>query len=107
MKNYVIKLMLFFSIGLILTSFSSCVNVESDQEKIASIVQDQYLDIDQMRNNRSLSLDEAETVLWCYADTNSGEEISEDDLREAIWVVLECNEEVRELIYNIGEIEID
>ena len=50
---------------------------------------------------------EAETILWCWADENSGVAISEDDLREAIWVVLEGHEDIRHLIYRIDELNLD
>ena len=54
-----------------------------------------------------MSLTEAETILWCWADENSGVAISEDDLREAIWVVLEGHEDIRHLIYRIDELNLD
>jgi hypothetical protein len=92
----------------LLAMFSSCGNKEeTDQEKIAYIVQERYSDIYNFNFDRSMSLEDAECYLYCWADENSGVEISEEELREAIWVVLESNEDIRELIYDIDEIDID
>lgn len=79
-----------------------------DQKKLAEIVQDRFIDIDQFSfDGRTLSLSEAEACLYCWADNNSGLEISDDELREAIWVVLESTDLIRELIAEIDEIDID
>ena len=104
-KLFIIILVIVF----LSTTFSACStnNTKTDQEKISRIVQDQFNDIDQMRNGRSLSLDEAEACLYCWADTSSGMEISEEELREAIWVVLESNDQIRDLINSIDEIDLD
>lgn len=106
MKYNIKTLLLPLVATTILICFSSC-HIKTNQERIAEIIQDQYIDIDQMRNSRTLSLDEAEAVLWCWADKASGVDISEEKLREAIWIVLECNDEVRELIFSIDEIDLD
>ena len=37
-------------------------------------------------------MDEAESYLYCWTDKNSGIEISDDELGEAIWVVLESTD---------------
>lgn len=79
-----------------------------DQDKLAEIVQDRFIDIDQFPSDgRKLSLTEAEAYLYCWADENSGIEVSDDELREAIWVVLESTDLIRELVSEIDEIDVD
>ena len=79
-----------------------------DQEELAEIVQDRFIDIDQFPSDgRKLSLTEAEAYLYCWADENSGIEVSDDELREAIFVVLESTDLIRELVAEIDEIDVD
>jgi hypothetical protein len=81
---------------------------ESEQEKLAEIIQERFSDIDQFAfDDRTLSLDDAEAILYCWADKNSGMEISDDELREAIWAVLESTDLIRELISEIDEIDLE
>jgi hypothetical protein len=106
----------------VITSITSCSNKEEpeeleveitqdnlvNQKDLAKIVQDRFFEIDQYSfGGRSLSLDEAEAYLFCWADENSGMEVSEDELREAIWAVLESTDLIRELIAEIDEIDVD
>ena len=111
MKSNRIPLIFFLSIIIIFTSLtlSSCrTERKTSQEKLAEIIQDRFTDIDQFAlAGRTLSLDEAEAYLYCWADENSGMDISEDDLREAIWVVLESTDLIRELISEIDEIDLE
>ena len=100
--------LLLLVVVVLATMLSSCrVDKKTDQEKLAEIVQDRFSEIDQHRDGRTLSLDEAESVLYCWADKNSGMEISDEELRKAIWVVLESTDLIRELISEIDEIEIE
>lgn len=80
-------------------------STNTTQEKIASIVQDQFIDIDQFAfDGRSLSLDDAEAILYCWAE---GEDVSDKDLKEAIRAVLESTDEIRYLIDHIDEIDLN
>lgn len=104
-KLFSLLLVTFVVLAILL---SSCrIDTKTDQDKLAEIVQDRFCEIDQHRDGRTLSLDEAESVLYCWADKNSGMEISDEELREAIWVVLESTDLIRELISEIDEIEIE
>ena len=77
------------------------------QEYLAEFIRDRFYDIDQFSfGERSLSLDEAEAYLYCWADENSGMDISDEELREAIWDVLKNIDLIRKLISEIDEIEI-
>ena len=100
----------FFVFVAILAVFciSSCHSKEkTDQEIIAEYVQDRFFWIDQLREGRSLSLDEAEATLYCWAFDGGFDYISPDELKEAISIVLDCNDEVRELISSIDDINCD
>ena len=46
-------------------------------------------------------MEDVTAILWCYADKNSGEDISEEDLREAIWKMLEYYDAVEDYHSNI------
>lgn len=74
------------------------------KEELYETIEFYYEDICGWQSENSMDLEDAETILWCYADENSGMDISEEELRKAIWVVLECNEEVRSLIYDVDDI---
>lgn len=90
-------------LSLFLTSCSA--GRKSDQEKLAEIVQDRFIDIDQFAfDDRALSLDEAEAYLYCWAE---GEDVSDEELREAIYAVLESTDLIRELISEIDEIDVE
>lgn len=104
-KSFTLLLVVVIVLAVMLSSCS--VNTKTDQEKLAEIVKDRFDEIDQHRDGRTLSLDEAESYLYCWADENSGEEISDDELREAIWVVLESTDLIRELISEIDEIDLE
>ncbi len=90
-------------------SISSCHSkTKTDQEIIADYIQDRFFDIDQLRlEDRSLSLDEAEAYLYCWAFDGGFDDISHDELKEAISIVLACNDEVRDLISSIDDIDLD
>lgn len=91
----------------VITTMSSC-NKPTEQEKLAEIVQNRFNDIDQHSfDGRTMSLDEAESILYCWADENSGMDISDEELREAIWVVLESTDLIRDLISEIDEIDVE
>ena len=77
----------------------------STEEKIAEIVQEAFIDIDQFPSEgRSLSLDDAEAVLYSWAE---GEEVTDAELKEAINVVLKSTDMIRDLISSIDEINLD
>lgn len=101
----------FFICAVMLTVFciSSCHStVKTDQEIIAEYIQYRFVEIDQFRlNDRSLSLDEAEAYLYCWAFDGGFEDMSPDELKEAISIVLACNDEVRDLIFSIDDIVCD
>ena len=100
----------FFVFVAILAVFciSSCHSKgKTDQEIIAEYVQERFFWIDQLREGRSLSLDEAEATLYCWAFDGGFDDISPDELKEAISIVLDCNDEVRELISSIDDINCD
>ena len=105
-KSFSLILVAFAVLAMLL---SSCrIDTKTDQEKLAEIVQDRFNDIDQFAlKGRSLSLDDAEAYLYCWADKNSGMEISDEELIEAIWVVLESTDLIRELISEIDEIDVE
>lgn len=87
---------------------SSCRSkVKTDQDIIAEYIQDRFFEIDQLRDGRSLSLDEAEATLYCWAFDGGFDDISNDELKEAISIVLACNDEVRDLISSIDDIDCD
>lgn len=96
---------------VILATFfiSSChCKAKTDQDIIAEYVQEHFIDIDQFRlEGRSLSLDEAEAYLYCWAFDGGFDYVSHDELKEAISIVLACNTEVRDLIYSIDDIDLD
>lgn len=108
MKLKKILLMLLLVAAIISTSLSlsSCsIERKTAQEKLAEIVQYRFIDIDQFAfDDRSMSLDDAEAILYCWAE---GEEVSDKKLREAIYAVLESTELIRDLIRNIENIEIE
>ena len=106
MKSKVKFLVLLMLIVAVIALLSSCyADKKTDQEKLAEIIQERFTDIDQFSfDGRALSLDEAEAYLYCWV---SGEEISDEELREAIWVVLESTDLIRDLIFEIDEIEIE
>ena len=101
----------FFICAVIITVFciSSCHSkAKTDQEVIVEYIQDRFVEIDQFRlDDRSLSLDEAEAYLYCWAFDGGFDDISPDELKEAISVVLACNDEVRDLISSIDDIDLD
>ena len=71
----------FFVFVAILAVFciSSCHSKEkTDQEIIAEYVQERFFWIDQLREGRSLSLDEAEATLYCWAFDGGFDYISPD-----------------------------
>ena len=96
--------LLIFSV-VSLVSRNNHINVKSDQEKLSEIISDRFDDIDQFSfDGRALSLEEAETILYCWA---SGEDdISDEDLKEAIQVVLESTDMIRDLICGIDDIDL-
>ena len=49
----------------------------------------------------SPEMEDVISILWCYADENSGEDISEEDLREAIWKMLEYYDAVEDYHSNL------
>ena len=94
-----------FVILLVSVCLSACSHENrSEQEKLSEIVADRFLDIQQLGIGHEMSLEEAEAILSCWA---SGEDISDKELREAIYIVLDCNEEIRDLIFSIDEIVLD
>lgn len=74
------------------------------QEQIAYFVENEYSDM------YSSDFEDTICFLQIYADgiyeDEFGEPISEAELQEAIWKLLEHREEVEELIYDIDEIEL-
>lgn len=50
--------------------------------------------------------EEAATTLWCYADTNSGMDITEEELREAIWEMLEYYDDTNEFFKEMSSGEM-
>ena len=78
--------------------------VERGQSQIVNIVEDQYSNI------YSSELENAVTLLEIYADgvyeDENGHPISEDELQEAVALLLEYKNNVDKIIYNIDEIEI-
>ena len=100
----------FFICVAILAVFciSSCHSKEkTDQEIIAEYVQERFFWIDQLREGRSLSLNEAEATLYCWAFDGGFDDVSHDELKEAISIVLDCNDEVRDLISSIDDIDLE
>ena len=98
------RTIIFLFIIVLSVAAVGCNEKPSDQEIIAEYVADRFNEIDQHRHGKPLSLDEAETVLYCWAE---GEDVTNARLQEAIYVVLECTDEIRDLIYNIDEIDTD
>jgi hypothetical protein len=87
---------------------SSCHSkAKTDQEIIAEYIQDRFFEIEQLRDGKSLSLDDAEAYLYCWAFDGGFDDISYSELKEAISIVLACNDEVRDLIYSIDDIDFD
>lgn len=97
---FFICVLLLISVCLVACSHEN----RSEQEKLSEIVADRFLDIQQLGIGHEMSLEEAEAILSCWA---SGEDISDKELREAIYIVLDCNEEIRDLIFSIDEIVLD
>ena len=86
----------------------SCESEKSEQQIIAEYVQHQFTDIDQFRlNGRSLSLEEAESVLYCWAYDGGFNTVSQEELEEAIAIVLDCKEDIYDLIFSIDDIDCD
>lgn len=65
---------------------------EFTQRDIATMYED-FID--------SPKMEEAAAKLWCYADENSGEDISEEDLREAIREFLKYYDAVEDFYHYI------
>jgi outer membrane murein-binding lipoprotein Lpp len=87
---------------------SSCYSkAKTDQEIIAEYVQDRFFEIDQLRGGKSSSLSDAEATLYCWAFDGGFDDISYSELKEAISIVLACNDEVRDLISSIDDIDLD
>jgi len=83
-------------------------NKKTNQDIIAEYVQNRFVEIDQHRTGgRKLSLDEAEAYLYCWAFDGGFKSVSQEELKEAIAVVLECNEEIQALVYEIDDIDLD
>lgn len=106
-RNILLGFLLTISIFLASLSLSSCsTERKTTQQKIAEIVQEQFNYIDQLGfEGSSLSLDEAQAILYCWAENE--EDISEKELKEAIYAVLESTDLIRDLIYDIDEIDLD
>ena len=100
----------FICIVILVTFFiSSCHHkAKTDQDIIAEYVQEHFIDIDQFcHDGRSLSLDDAESYLYCWAFDGGFDYVSYDELKEAISIVLACNDEVRDLVFSIDDIDLD
>ncbi len=102
MKRFFIAIILVF-----LVLMSSCGKPnKSDQEIIAEYVQERFFELSQISIDGSdISLDDAEAILYCFV--HGDEDISPSEAREAMSVLKARLEDIRDLIADIDDIDIE
>ena len=75
----------------------------SDGRDIGEELAKEYIYITYEFDIDTHEMEDVRAILRCYADENSGEDISEEDLRDAIWKILEYYDKVDRYLYNISK----
>ena len=75
-----------------------------DAQIVVSRIAEGYSD--EIRWTGAYTVEEATATLYCYADKNSGEDISEEELQKAIWEILEYYDNVNEYFRKMSSGEL-
>lgn len=100
-------LLLILSLMLCCTSCSSekASTIDYDDAQIvASRIAERYYD--EIKWDGAYTADDASAILYCYADENSGEHITEEELRKAIWEMLEYYDATNEYFSQMSSGEL-
>lgn len=111
------KLFLLFLILFLALCCTSCTNKKSygegyddrtidynDAQIVAHRIAERYYD--QIKWDGVYTAEDASAILYCYADKNSGEDISEEELQQAIWEILEYYDNTNEYFSKMSSGEL-